>query len=101
MLKIIVTKQFKKDYVRVKKQGKNLDLLKEVIEIIQAGQLLPEKHKDHSLIGNWTGRRDCHIQGDWLLIYKIEALEPINEEPEPYGRLILERTGSHAEIFKK
>ena len=49
---------------------------------------LPKKYKDHSLIGNWRGHRECHIKPDWLLIYRIQEQE-----------LNLERTGSHSELF--
>jgi mRNA interferase YafQ len=49
---------------------------------------LPKKHRDHALIGNWKGSRDCHIEPDWLLIYTLDS-----------DLLILERTGSHSDLF--
>ncbi len=84
------TTQFKKDYKRVKKQNKDLDKLRAIIENLVAGQLLESKYKDHQLFGNWKGHRDCHIEPDWILIYRITADD-----------LYLERTGSHSELFKK
>lgn len=84
------TTQFKKDYKRLKKQNKELSKLRIVIEKLVSGQLLEPKYKDHQLSGNWKGHRDCHIEPDWILIYRI-ALDD----------LYLERTGSHSELFKK
>ena len=84
------TTQFKKDYKRLKKQNKELSKLRIVIEKLVSGQLLEPKYKDHQLSGNWKGHRDCHIEPDWILIYKIASDD-----------LYLERTGSHSELFKK
>ena len=84
------TNQFKKDYKRVKKQNKDLYKLRAIIEELVAGQLLESKYKDHQLFGNWKGHRDCHIESDWILIYRITVDD-----------LYLERTGSHSELFKK
>lgn len=72
----------------VKKRNLNLDLLIDVIDILAEGKKLPEKNKDHELIGNWNGHRECHIQPDWLLIYKVES-----------NILMLYRTGSHSDLF--
>jgi len=89
-LKIYYTTQFKKDYKRIKKQIKNLDKLKIVIEKLVAGGKLEPKYRDHQLSGNWKGHRDCHVESDWILIYRTTADE-----------LFLERTGSHSQLFKK
>jgi len=89
-LNIHYTTQFKKDYKRIKKQNKNLDKLKAIIEKLINGKVLELKYKDHQLYGNWRGHRDCHIEPDWILIYRSTADE-----------LFLERTGSHSELFKK
>ncbi len=89
-MNIHYTTQFKKDYKRIKKQNKNLNQLQAVIEKLVAGKKLEPKYRDHRLSGNWNDHRDCHIEPNWILIYRIE-----NEE------LILERTGSHSELFKK
>ncbi len=84
------TTQFKKDYKKIKKQNKDISKLRIVIEKLTTGQLLEPKYKDHQLSGNWKGHRDCHIEPDWLLIYRVSADD-----------LYFERTGSHSELFKK
>ena len=89
-MKIYYTTQFKRDYKRIKKQIKDLDKLKIIIEKLAAGRKSEPKYRDHQLSGNWKGHRDCHIESDWILIYRTEADE-----------LFLERTGSHSELFKK
>ncbi|MEM9480382.1 MAG: type II toxin-antitoxin system YafQ family toxin [Verrucomicrobiota bacterium] len=82
------TSQFKKDVKRQRKRGKDVSKLKEVIEALVSGSELPERFRDHALAGNWKGWRDCHVEPDWLLIYKTADEE-----------LILGRTGSHADLF--
>jgi len=89
-LNIHYTTQFKKDYKRISKQNKDLSKIRDVIEKLVAGQLLEPKYHDHQLSGNWKGHRDCHIEPDWLLIYRVTGDD-----------LYLERTGSHSELFKK
>ena len=71
-LDIIWTNQFKKDYKAAIKRNLNIELLDNIIRKLAKGEPLPEKNKDHSLSGNWVGHRECHIQPDWLLIYRIE-----------------------------
>jgi mRNA interferase YafQ len=88
--KILRTSQFKKDYKISKKRGKDIDLLLKVIEMLADGKVLPEKFKDHQLAGGYNGYRECHIQPDWLLIYKIKEDELI---------LTLTRTGTHSDLF--
>ncbi len=91
MKRTIWTSLFKQDYKRVKKQGKDIALLREAVELIFSGELLPEKaYHDHPLSGKWKGCRELHIEPDWLLIYRIDGDD-----------LILERTGSHSELFGK
>ena len=82
------TKQFEKDLKRLKKRGKDLEKLKNIVRRLAEGLALEIKHKDHPLHGDWSGSRDCHIEPDWLLIYTM------NED-----FLRLERTGSHADLF--
>ncbi len=89
-MNIHYTTQFKKDYKRIKKQNRNLSKLRAVIEKLVEGHLLEAKYRDHQLSGNWKGHRDCHIEPDWMLIYKIADDD-----------LYLERTGSHSDLFKK
>jgi mRNA interferase YafQ len=88
-LNIHYTTQFKKDYKRLKKQNKDLSKLKIVIEKLVTGQLLETNYRDHQLSGNWKGHRDCHIEPDWILIYRINSED-----------LFLERTGSHSDLFR-
>jgi len=85
---LLTTSAFERDMRRVRRQGKNLDKLEEVVDALQAGSRLPARCHPHALRGNWAGHRDCHVEPDWLLLYKITERE-----------LILVRTGSHAELF--
>jgi len=89
-LKIIATSKFKKDLKTAIKRGCDTTLLNGIVEMISNGVQLPEKNKDHSLIGDWVGYRECHISPDWLLIYKIDTNVVI---------LLLYRTGSHSDLF--
>ena len=74
----------------MKKRGKDLDKLKLVLNMLQKGQELPAKYKDHSLSGNFAGCRECHIEPDWLLVYEIIDSELI---------ILLLTTGSHSDLF--
>lgn len=90
MLTPVYTRQFDRDVKRMKRRGKNLDKLKIIIRsLLREGQLDPI-HRDHKLIGNWQGRRECHMESDWLLIYKYEI-----------DRITFERTGSHSDLYRK
>lgn len=86
------TNQFKKDLKLAKKQGKDLDKLFEVINILANGEKLDTKFKDHDLSGSYKRTRECHIEPDWLLIYEIVNNTLI---------LMLYRLGTHSELFKK
>ena len=86
------TTQFKKDYKLAKKRGLEISLLKEVITKLANGETLPPEYHDHGLSGNWSGHRECYIQPDWLLIYRIEDDVLI---------LSLTRTGTHSDLFGK
>lgn len=88
MLKLIYTKSFEKDVKIAIKRGKNIEKLKKIIELLVIKSPLPVKYRDHNLIGNFVGRRECHVEPDWLLIYKI------NEDS-----IIFERTGTHSDLF--
>jgi mRNA interferase YafQ len=88
MRTVIRGSQFRKDVKLAQRRGKNMDKLREVIELLMAGSQLPGRYKDHPLQGDWKHHRDCHIEPDWLLIYKLEG-----------GDVYLVRTGSHADIF--
>ena len=89
MLQLERSNQFKKDLKRVLKRGKDSEKLKAVIDCLIAQKPLPEKNKDHKLIGDYVDYRECHIEPDWLLIYMANNTT-----------LRLERTGSHADLFE-
>lgn len=90
MLKPVYAKQFNKDIKRSKKRGKDLEKLKDVICLLAEKKKLPVKNKDHKLTGNFHEYRECHIEPNWLLIYKIE------------GRYIFfVRTGTHSDLFEQ
>ena len=90
MKSVIQISQFKKDIKRLKKRGKDLEKLGAIIRLLAADEPLEEKHRDHALIGKWVGSRDCHVEPDWVLIYRNEA-----------EALYLERSGSHSDLFKE
>ena len=90
MLALIQTSKFKQDYKRMVKQGRNLSLLKDVIEVLQRREPLNVRHLDHPLTGNWRGFRECHVENDWILVYRVHNKELL---------LTLSRTGSHSEVF--
>lgn len=84
--------KFLKDLKLAKRRGLNLKDLTDVIDMLQEGKILPSKYRDHLLTGNYKGFRECHINPDWLLIYKKkEAIKVVS----------LYRTGSHSDLFKK
>lgn len=84
------TSQFKKDYKLAKKRGLEIDKLKKVISILADGKELPVEYLNHPLKGNYKDCMECHIEPDWLLVYKIE---------EELLILSLQRTGTHSDIF--
>lgn len=90
MYSIRPTTRFQKDLKRVQKRGYDISLLTEVIKLLAGGKPLPEKNKDHPLIGDYSGCRECHIAPDWLLIYEISGSDLI---------LYLTRTGTHSDLF--
>lgn len=90
MLKVRYSAKFKKDFKLAQKRGMPMQELKSIIEKLAAGETLEAKHRDHALSGNYAMFRECHIQPDWLLIYRINenALE-----------LLAHRTGTHSDLF--
>ena len=71
------TNQFKKDFKKIKKQNKDLNILKKVIDMLANDEILPDKYRDHLLIGNYKGKHECHLEPDWLLIYEYLEDEPV------------------------
>ncbi|MDA0343460.1 MAG: type II toxin-antitoxin system YafQ family toxin [Verrucomicrobia bacterium] len=84
----VYTRQFEKDLKRCQRRNKKMEKFKLVAETLIAGDELDSIHRDHKLIGNFVGRRECHLESDWLLIYKLEE-----------DRIIFERMGTHADLF--
>ena len=83
------TSQFARDVKRMRKRGKSLGRLQEVVQRLASGESLEPRHRDHPLHGVWKGSRDCHVEPDWVLIYTADA-----------SSLRLERTGTHADLFE-
>lgn len=90
MLKIVPSNQFKKDLRLAIKRKANIKELENVVDTLAKGLKLDKKYKDLELKGSYKSFRECHINPDWLLIYKIEKNEL---------ELFLFRTGSHADLF--
>jgi len=84
------TSRFKKDFKRMKDRGADVSLLKEVIVALRKGVELEAKFKNHRMEGRWKESYDCHIQPDWVLIYRITD-----------GSVILQAMGTHSDLFKK
>ena len=85
----VVTGQFRKDVTRMKHRGKELKKLRGAMEALLSGSDLAPKFRDHFLKGEWGGRRECHLEPDWLLIYLPRQAE-----------VIFERTGTHSDLFE-
>ena len=87
-LALLTTTAFERDLRRVRKQGKDLNKLEAMVNLLQGQEQLPTRCRPHPLRGNWAGHWDCHVEPDWLLLYKVTEKE-----------LILVRTGSYTELF--
>ena len=83
------TSQFKKDFKLQEKRRKNIRLLEEIMTFLVSNQKLPPQHRDHPLKGNFKHFKECHIEADWLLIYKIEG-----------NHIYFTRTGTHSDLFE-
>ena len=92
MLTISYHTSFKKDYKRIIKRGYKAERLEKVLDYLVNEIPLPQEYRDHDLTGDWKGYRECHIQPDWLLIYKIRNDSLV---------LTLTRTGTHSDLFNK
>jgi mRNA interferase YafQ len=90
MLRIETSARYRKDRKLMKKQGKDLSLLDDIILKLQERKPLDPKHRDHQLTGKFARLRECHITPDWLLIYAIDNNRLI---------LSLSRTGSHSDLL--
>ena len=90
MYEILRTSQFKRDVKLVRKRGKDTGLLRAVIETLAQGQTLPATYRDHQLKGVFRDCRKCHIEADWLFVYRIQG-----------NVLQLVRIGTHSDLFRK
>lgn len=91
MFDIVSSKHFKQDLKLAKRRGLNIGALREVISILASGKTLDPRFHTHSLDGNYRGFHECHVNPDWLLIYRIDA---------DTKELFLFRTGTHADLFE-
>ena len=90
MLSIVASNQFKKDLKLAAKRGLKIEKLRDVVNTLARQESLDEKYRDHGLTGDYRGFRECHIEPDWLLVYRTNEKEL---------ELFLFRTGSHADLF--
>lgn len=91
MLKPRYSRQFKKDIKKIEKSGnKDMEKLKSVVRKLLDGKLLERKYLDHPLTGNLKGYRDCHIEPDWILLYRMDS---------DLQEITFVRTGSHSDLF--
>ena len=90
MYNVRPTSKFQKDLKRAKKRGYDIALLTNIIKKLAAGEPLPAENKDHELLGDYVGCRECHITPNWLLIYELDGDDLI---------LYLTRTGTHSDLF--
>ncbi len=89
MLALRTTNKFEREYKEIARSGKDIRKLKNLMFTLANGEKLSKKYQDHKLLGNFKGRRECHIEPDWLLIYKLSETE-----------IVFERTGSHSDLFR-
>ena len=92
MYEIRWSTRFRRDIKRCQKQGKNMSKFKAIHESLMTGALLPKKNNDHELKHNWENHRECHIEPNWLLIYRVNEHEK---------EIVYARMGSHSDLFKK
>jgi mRNA interferase YafQ len=90
MLTSVLLTQYRRDLKRSEKRGKPMEKMRQVILLLLSAEPLPARYRDHTLSGDWVGHRECHVDPDWLLIYKVDT-----------ESLYLVRTGSHSDLFSK
>jgi mRNA interferase YafQ len=89
MRRIAQQNQFRQDLRRQKRRGKDVEELIAVVELLAEAGELPVNYTPHQLSGAWNGVWECHIEPDWLLIYRVTADE-----------VLLIRTGTHTDLFE-
>ena len=90
MYEVVLSNRFRKDLKLAAKRGCDLALLNDIVDRLARRETLPAKNRDHNLTGDYIGFRECHIQPDWLLIYRTDGDALL---------LFLMRTGTHADLF--
>jgi mRNA interferase YafQ len=89
-LVVSMTSRYNREAKRVRKRGKDMGKLVAIVDELRHRRPLAERHRDHALTGNWRGWRDCHIEPDWLLVYRVD---------EDANVLVLGRTGTHSDLL--
>ena len=91
MYKIRPSSRFQRDLKKIKKRNYDISLLERVLKMLAAGEELPAKYRDHALVGDFAGCRECHIAPDWLLICEVRESELIlvGHNIIPFGRRVL------------
>ncbi|MCX5828243.1 MAG: type II toxin-antitoxin system YafQ family toxin [Deltaproteobacteria bacterium] len=89
MRKVKTTGMFDRDFALMVKRGHDISKLKTIMSLLVKEEAMPAASKDHPLRGKYKGRRDCHIEPDWILIYKLEG-----------NTIIFERMGTHSDLFR-
>jgi mRNA interferase YafQ len=90
MLKSLYTKRFRKQLELAGKRGLDVDKLGQIMKMIINEQPLPPERHNHPLQGEWKDSLECHIQGDWVLVYEIDDVA---------RKVTFQRTGSHSDLF--
>jgi mRNA interferase YafQ len=83
-------KGFRKDLKLMRRRSKDIEKLKDIVRKLALRETLPPKNRNHNLSGNYKGCSECHIEPDWLLIYRVTETN-----------LVLIRTGTHSDLFHK
>ena len=91
MYDVWMSPRYRRELRRMVRRGYDPEKMEAVVDMLAAGEPLPEQYQDHPLRGKWQGFRECHVSPDWLLVYKIEIDKLI---------LALTRTGTHDDLFK-
>jgi mRNA interferase YafQ len=90
MLIPIFERRFLKEVQKAQKRGKDMEKLKDIVQLLLSEKVLPAKNRNHKLKGNFSGYWECHIEPDWLLVYKLKKTE-----------VIFARMGTHSDLFDK
>lgn len=88
MFKPVYLRSFERELEKARKRGLDMSRIKTLIECLLSGKPLAAKHKNHKLKGNFVGYWECHIESDWLLVYKKDD-----------AHIYFARTGTHSDLF--